>query len=62
MTDETWKSSYSTKPDWWDDETEPRCDVCGIHTEEADEWCGECGNCRTHCEDSVGCQVIRIYG
>ena len=48
--DETWKVTYSEKPEWWDDPTEPRCDVCGVHTEEADDWCGDCGNCGEHCE------------
>jgi len=45
----TWEISYSTKPEWWDDDSEPRCDVCGMHCEEV-EWCGECGNCVLHCE------------
>lgn len=62
--DETWKVTYPEKPEWWDDPTEPRCDVCGVHTEEAcvyvkdpdvdldrypGAWCGECGNCADHC-------------
>ena len=46
---EGWRVTYPTKPEWWDDETEPRCDECGVHTEEADEWDGECGNCGDHC-------------
>ena len=63
--DETWRQTYTEKPEWWDDPTEPRCDVCGVHTEEALDylrdpanndqdrypggWCGECGNCADHC-------------
>ena len=46
--DDTWKCTYSSKPSWWDDETEPRCDECGVHVEEADDWCGNCGNCGKH--------------
>jgi len=34
---------------------EPRCDVCNVHTEEADGWCGNCGNCANHCEQHLGC-------
>jgi len=34
---------------------EPRCDVCNVHTEEADGWCGNCGNCTDHCEQHLGC-------
>lgn len=48
-TDETWKVTYPERPEWWGDPTEPRCDVCGIHNEEADAWDGECGNCGEHC-------------
>ena len=45
-----WWESYDYKPDWWDNPTEPRCDGCGIHTEDAFPfWCGECGSCNTHC-------------
>lgn len=35
----------------------PACDECGVLMEECvgDEWCGECGNCRTHCAHYVGC-------
>ena len=47
--DETWRKTYSEKPDWWDDIHEPRCDECGVHMEEADTWDGECGNCGEHC-------------
>lgn len=64
LEDETWRETYPEKPEWWDDDTEPRCDVCGVHTEEAGvyvknpdvnldrypgAWCGECGNCADHC-------------
>jgi hypothetical protein len=35
LEDETWRKTYAEKPEWWDDPTEPRCDVCGVHTEEA---------------------------
>jgi hypothetical protein len=52
MSGEVWEKTYKEKPEWWDDQFEPRCDHCGIHTEEADQWCGECGNCKTHCEGS----------
>jgi len=31
---EGWEGTYPTKPEWWDDETEPRCDDCGIHMED----------------------------
>lgn len=64
--DDVWRKTYPTKPEWWDDVTEPRCDICGVHTEEALDhlkdaanndqyrypggWCGECGNCADHCE------------
>jgi hypothetical protein len=34
----------------------PRCDVCDVHTEEADDWCGDCGNCGEHCADEEGCK------
>lgn len=34
---------------------EPRCDVCNVHCEEADNWCGNCGNCMDHCEQHTGC-------
>jgi flavoprotein len=27
----------------------PNCDTCGADSE-AVEWCGECGNCREHCD------------
>lgn len=47
---ETWAKSYTEKPDWWDDDTEPRCDECGIHHEDNRiAWCGECGSCDLHC-------------
>lgn len=64
LEDETWRETYAEKPEWWDDPTEPRCDVCGVHTEEAcvyvknpdvnldrypGAWCGTCGNCADHC-------------
>lgn len=48
-TDDTWKVTYAERPAWWGDPTEPRCDVCGVHQEEADVWDGECGNCGEHC-------------
>lgn len=38
------------------EEVEPRCDVCDVHTEEADDWCGDCGNCSEHCADEEGCK------
>lgn len=38
-----------------DEPYQPRCDVCGVHTEEADGWCGNCGNCMDHCEQHMGC-------
>lgn len=44
-----WILTYNEKPEWWDDPFEPRCDHCGVHTEDG-PWCGECGNCKTHCE------------
>lgn len=47
--DDLWRMSYDREPEWWSDETQPRCDDCGIHMEEADEWCGECGSCKQHC-------------
>lgn len=50
--DRTWEKTYSTKPEWWDIETEPRCDECGVHTEDAHVWCGFCGNCIPHCSCS----------
>lgn len=41
------------------DEVAPRCDHCDVTCEEAVElgpgWCGECGNCRDHCEDTHDC-------
>lgn len=60
--DQTWKKSYSVKPDWWDDETEPRCDVCGVHTEDADDWCGDCGTCMKHCECEPTYTSADMYG
>jgi hypothetical protein len=47
--DDVWRQNYLEMPQWWGDPTVPRCDVCGVHHEEA-EWCGECGNCGQHCE------------
>lgn len=52
--DDTWRKTYPEKPDWWDDVHEPRCDVCGIHFEDAEDrspgsWDGDCGNCAEHC-------------
>lgn len=58
-----WRRTYPTKPGWWDDDYEPRCDECGVHTEDAiehvnpltnfdrypDGWCGDCGCCADHC-------------
>lgn len=52
--------------DWWVDEGErtvhvgvdagePRCDVCDVHTEDADAWCPHCGNCADHCAEYVDC-------
>jgi len=32
----------------------PTCDVCELDSESV-EWCGNCGNCREHCADSIGC-------
>jgi len=53
-----WKRSYPVKPEWWDDATEPRCDECGIHTDDAEgDWCGECGMCADHCLRYAGCTV-----
>lgn len=54
--DQTWKKSYPVKPEWWDDETQPRCDECGIHCEDTERWCGECGNCETHCQKTSDCE------
>lgn len=53
--DETWMKTYLWKPAWWDDDTEPRCDYCGIHCEDTNidargGWCGYCGRCGDHCE------------
>lgn len=53
---EGWEGTYPARPEWWDDETEPRCDDCGIHMEEAARWCGECGCCREHCQGYAGCE------
>lgn len=38
-------------------EVEPSCDVCGVHTEEA-EWCGDCGCCQKHCQSQVDCEEV----
>ena len=38
-----------------DSAIQPRCDVCNVHTEEADGWCGNCGNCTAHCQQDEGC-------
>lgn len=51
-----WHVRYSEKPEWWDDPSEPRCDECGWHMEDAEEWCGNCGNCTDHCELSDSCE------
>lgn len=37
---------------------QPRCDVCGIRDEEADDWCGECGCCREHCQQYESCPPL----
>lgn len=34
---------------------DPECDECGVLMEEAEEWCGTCGNCREHCERYYDC-------
>lgn len=41
---------YESKPEWWDDPTEPRCDVCGMHMLESDgtNWDGDNGTCYRH--------------
>lgn len=48
--DDSWRGFYATKPDWWNCPYEPRCDECGVHTDDANNWCGTCGNCTEHCE------------
>lgn len=50
-----WRHTYAHKPAWWDDPAEPRCDYCGIHCDDGNidargGWCGDCGQCRDHCE------------
>lgn len=44
-----WTYYGNEKPEWWDDETEPRCDVCGCHMEDDPEWPlsgdGSCSTC-----------------
>jgi hypothetical protein len=47
--DLTWMKTYAEKPEWWDDEDEPRCDECGVHPEDTDRWCGDDGMCAFHC-------------
>ena len=37
------------------DEVIPRCDVCNVADEEAEDWCGVCGCCREHCQQYEGC-------
>jgi regulator of RNase E activity RraB len=38
------------------DSDQPSCDVCGALAEdESVDWCGECGNCTTHCLRQEGC-------
>jgi hypothetical protein len=34
---------------------DPTCDMCGISSEDAPEWCGDCGNCKAHCAGFVDC-------
>jgi hypothetical protein len=34
---------------------DPSCDECGILMEETADWCGECGNCKEHCQGYVDC-------
>jgi regulator of RNase E activity RraB len=39
------------------DSDQPSCDVCGALAEdESVDWCGECGNCVTHCQKQDGCE------
>lgn len=38
-----------------EDTVEPRCDVCGFFSEDADGWCGTCGCCVVHCQQFVDC-------
>lgn len=37
------------------DYIDPTCDECSISSEDATEWCGNCGNCKAHCADFEGC-------
>lgn len=48
--EDVWRRTYPKMPEWWGDPEVPRCDTCGVHTEQADNWCGECGQCGSHCE------------
>jgi hypothetical protein len=41
------------------DAVEPHCDECGILSENAPEWCGECGNCGKHCANEENCADVR---
>jgi len=38
-----------------DEYIDPTCDACDISSEDATEWCGNCGNCMDHCADFEGC-------
>jgi hypothetical protein len=42
---------YGTEDEYID----PTCDECGVSTEDALEWCGNCGNCKDHCANFEGC-------
>lgn len=44
-----------------DEESEPTCDDCGVHAEEAVDWCGGCGSCGEHCQNSKLCTDWREW-
>ena len=38
-----------------EDYIDPTCDECSISSEDAPEWCDNCGNCKEHCANFEGC-------
>lgn len=43
-----WTKTYVDEPEWWFNQTVPRCMDCGVHPDDTDNWCNEHMN--DHCE------------
>lgn len=51
MNELEYRPLYVEEDEW----PEPSCDECGVLCEEADGWCGVCGNCAEHCQQWTEC-------